>query len=149
MSDFVANYYLHFQALHLIAVISWMAGMLYLPRIYVYHSEATVGGEASNTFKIMERKLLRFIMNPAMIVTWVVGFLMLKANVSVMEFGWFHIKLTLVIAMSACHGFFAVIRKKFDRDERPLSSKVFRYLNEVPTLLMIAIVFLVVVKPIF
>ncbi len=147
MSDFVSNYYLYFQALHIVAVISWMAGMLYLPRIYVYHSDALVGGEASNTFKIMERKLLRFIMNPAMIVTWVVGFLLLMANASIMEFGWFHIKLALVILMSGCHGYFAVMRKKFDRDERPLSSKAFRYLNEVPTLLMIAIIFLVIVRP--
>lgn len=147
MSDFVAQYYLYFQALHIVAVISWMAGMLYLPRIYVYHSDVPVKGEASEVFKVMERKLLRFIMNPAMIVTWVVGFLLLKANVSIMEFGWFQIKLTLVIAMSACHGYFAVIRKKFDRDERPLSSKAFRYLNEVPTILMIAIIFLVIVRP--
>jgi len=144
------------KALHIIAVISWMAGMLYLPRLYVYHSNVAVGSEPSELFKVMERRLLRAIINPAMIATFLLGFALIWVGGGQSWAGaldwikaspWMHAKLTLVFVLSAVHGFMAGIRKKFLRDERPYSAKFFRFLNEVPTLLMIIIVILVVVKP--
>ena len=134
------------KALHIIAVISWMAGMLYLPRLMVYHSVSEVGSEQSETFKVMERRLLRAIMNPAMIVTWLAG-LWLMWTISAWQDGWFHAKLLLVILMSAMHGFNAVWVKEFARDERKRPQRFFRIVNEVPTVLMIGIVILVIVKP--
>ena len=134
------------KALHIIAVISWMAGMLYLPRLFVYHCEAEPGSKQSETFKVMERRLLKAIINPAMIVTWLAG-------LSLMWLGqwyhshWFHAKFLLVLILSGVHGLFSRIVKDFaaDRNRRP--QKFFRIINEVPTLLMILIVILVVVKP--
>ena len=148
MIDFLLQNYLWLKALHLIAVISWMAGMLYLPRLYVYHADAPKGGELSETLKIMERRLLRYIMNPAMIVTWLLGLTMIVANSALMSgSGWIHAKLLLVVIMSALHMAFAVWRKQFERDENVKSAKFFRIMNEAPTLLMIIIVILAVVKP--
>lgn len=148
MHDFIATHYLWFKALHLIAVISWMAGIFYLPRLYVYHAEAEKGSELSETLKIMERKLLKIIMNPAMIATWVLGLLMLHANPEIMTGqGWMHAKLTLVLCMSGFHGYLAYTRKIFLRDENKKTHKFYRKINEVPTLLMMAIVILAVVKP--
>ena len=134
------------KALHVIAVIAWMAGMLYLPRLMVYHSVSEVGSEQSETFKVMERRLLRAIMNPAMIVTWLAG-LWLMWMISAWQDGWFHAKLLLVIVMSAMHGFNAVWVKEFARDERKRPQRFFRIVNEIPTVLMIGIVILVIVKP--
>jgi putative membrane protein len=142
----MADYYLLIKAIHLIAVISWMAGMLYLPRIYVYHCQVAVGSEASEKFKVMENKLLRFIINPAMIVTWIFGF-MLASIADVWSDGWFHAKLTLLIGMQVSHAMLARYRRKFANDENIHSEKFYRYLNEAPTLLMIGIVLLVVTKP--
>ncbi|HRI76440.1 MAG: protoporphyrinogen oxidase HemJ [Alphaproteobacteria bacterium] len=148
MHDFIATHYLWFKALHLMAVISWMAGIFYLPRLYVYHAEAEKGSELSETLKIMERKLLKIIMNPAMIATWVLGLLMLHANPEIMTGqGWMHAKLTLVLCMSGFHGYLAYTRKIFLRDENKKTHKFYRKINEVPTLLMMAIVILAVVKP--
>lgn len=148
MQDFLADHYLWIKSLHLIAVISWMAGIFYLPRLYVYHAEAEKGSELSETFKIMERKLLKIIMNPAMIAAWVLGLLMLHINPEVMSGqGWMHAKLTLVLLMSGFHGYLAHTRKVFLRDENKKSHKFYRKINEIPTLLMMAIVILAVVKP--
>ena len=134
------------KALHVIAVISWMAGMLYLPRLFVYHCEAEVGSKQSETFKTMERRLLKVIINPAMIVTWVFG-LWLAWKVFGFHGGWLHAKIGLVLLLSAVHGYLAGAVRKFaeDRNEKP--ARHWRIVNEIPTLLMIAIVILVVVKP--
>lgn len=134
------------KAVHIIAVISWMAGMLYLPRLFVYHCEAKPGSELSETFKVMERRLLTIIINPAMIVSWVLGIWM------AWEGGWFtspwlHVKLALALAMSATHGYFSLSVRRFREDRNTLSARRWRLLNEAPTVLMIAIVILVVVKP--
>lgn len=134
------------KALHVIAVIAWMAGMLYLPRLFVYHSEAEIGSKQSETFKIMERRLLKAIINPAMIVTWLAG-LYLAWSGHWFTSGWFHGKLALVILLSGVHGFFSRCVKDFAADRNTRSQKFYRIINEVPTLLMILIVILVVVKP--
>lgn len=148
MSSFVLDHYLWFQALHIISMIAWMAGMLYLPRLFVYHASAAKGSDLSETLKIMERRLLRYIMNPAMGATFLFGLLLIMANPGVMTgSGWMHVKLLLVLVMSGIHGFFAVYRKKFERDENQRSATFFRVWNEVPTVLMIGIVILAVVKP--
>ena len=134
------------KALHVIAVISWMAGMLYLPRLFVYHAEAQRGSIQSETFKIMEKRLLRLIITPAMIVTWIMG-LWLAWSAGFFVAPWLHTKLLLVVALSGVHGFLAKLVKDFAADRNVRPAKFFRLLNEVPTVLMIAIVFLVVVKP--
>jgi len=135
------------KALHVISVISWMAGMLYLPRLYVYHAGAKVGSELSETLKVMERKLLRFIINPAMILTYVFGIWMLTINTGLMHEPFMHVKLTAVLGMSIVHAFFARYRRAFAEDRNIRSAKFFRYLNEAPTLLMIVIVIMIVVRP--
>jgi putative membrane protein len=139
------------KAFHIIAVIAWMAGMLYLPRLFVYHCAAEKGSVQSETFKVMERRLLRGIINPAMIATWLLG-LWLAWNGPDSHYGWFtapwlHGKLALVIVLSALHGMFARWMKAFGRDENVHSARFYRIINEVPTILMIAIVLLVVLKP--
>jgi protoporphyrinogen IX oxidase len=134
------------KALHIIAVISWMAGMLYLPRLFVYHCDAEAGSKQSETFKIMERRLLRAIMSPAMLVTWLAG-LYLAWSGHWFSSGWLHVKLLLVILMSGAHGFLIRCTKDFAADRNRRSQRFYRFINEVPTLLMIAIVILVVVKP--
>jgi putative membrane protein len=140
------NYYLWIKALHIIAVISWMAGMLYLPRLFVYHADTEIGSKQSETFKVMERRLLRAIINPAMIATWVAG-LWLAWKGFGFGGGWLHAKIALVVVMSGVHGYLSASVRKFaeDRNEKP--ARHWRIVNEVPTLLMIAIVILVVVKP--
>ena len=134
------------KALHVIAVISWMAGMLYLPRLFVYHCGVAPGSETSETFKVMERKLLRFIINPAMVVAWVAG---LWIAIVVFQFhgGWLHTKLALVLGLSGVHGYFAKAVADFARDEGIRNHRHWRLMNEVPTLIMIAVVILVIVKP--
>ncbi|UVK39646.1 protoporphyrinogen oxidase HemJ [Mesorhizobium sp. AR10] len=134
------------KAIHVLAVISWMAGMLYLPRLLVYHADAEKGSVQSETFKVMERRLLRGIINPAMIVTWVFG-LWLAWKGFAFQGGWLHAKIALVLLLSAVHGYLAGAVRKFaeDRNEKP--ARHWRIVNEIPTLLMIAIVILVVVKP--
>jgi putative membrane protein len=134
------------KAVHIIAVIAWMAGMLYLPRLFVYHSEAAAGGELSNTLKVMERRLLTIIINPAMIIAWVLG-LWLAWDAGLFTAGWFHAKLALALAMSAMHGYLSVSVRRFREDRNTLSARHWRVLNEVPTLLMVGIVILVVVRP--
>ncbi|MDO8396781.1 MAG: protoporphyrinogen oxidase HemJ [Bradyrhizobium sp.] len=138
--------YLWIKALHVIAVIAWMAGMLYLPRLFVYHCVAEVGSKQSETFKIMERRLLKAIINPAMIVTWLAG-LYLAWSGGWFAAGWFHGKLLLVLVMSGVHGFFVRWVKDFAADRNTKSQKFYRIINEIPTSLMIGIVILVIVKP--
>lgn len=141
-----ASAYQWVKALHVIAVISWMAGMLYLPRLFVYHAATERGSEQSETFKLMERRLLRAIINPAMVVTWAAG-LWLAWHGFAFRGGWLHAKLALVLMLSGMHGYLAGAVRRFaeDRNERP--ARHWRIVNELPTLLMVAIVILVVVKP--
>jgi protoporphyrinogen IX oxidase len=138
--------YLWIKAFHIIAVIAWMAGMLYLPRLFVYHSQAEPGSAQSETFKVMERRLLRAIINPAMVVVWVSGLWLAWLN-GFFASGWLHAKFALVLAMSALHGFFARWRKDFAADRNRHSANFYRIINELPTILMIGIVLLVVLKP--
>lgn len=150
MQEFLSINYEWLRALHLIAVISWMAGLLYLPRLFVYHAsaDAAVNSDRIAVFKIMQRRLLRFIMNPAMIGAWIFGGLMLAANPAMMTGGgWIHLKLLCVLAMSGMHGMMAKWRKDFEADRNTKSPKFFRLINEVPTALMIVIVIMAVVQP--
>jgi protoporphyrinogen IX oxidase len=138
--------YLWLKSLHIIAMVAWMAGLLYLPRLFVYHCEAEPGSRQAETFKVMERRLLRYIINPAMIATWVLG-LWLAWEIAVFRAGWFQAKLLLTLALSAVHGLFARWVNDFAADRNRRSQKFYRIANEIPTLLMIAIVILAVVKP--
>lgn len=138
--------YLWVKAAHVIAVIAWMAGMLYLPRLFIYHCDAPVGSAQSETFKVMERRLLTVIINPAMVLTWVLG-LWLAWQGGFFTAGWLHAKLALVIALSGVHGFFSAAVRKFGADANTVSQRAWRIWNEVPTVLMIGIVILVIVKP--
>jgi putative membrane protein len=139
------------KALHIIAVIAWMAGMLYLPRLFVYHCAAETGSVQSETFKVMERRLLRGIINPAMIATWVLGLWLAwlgpDSRYGWFASGWLWAKIILVLALSAVHGLLARWRKDFAQDRNRHSHKFYRIINEVPTVLMILIVLLVVLKP--
>jgi protoporphyrinogen IX oxidase len=138
--------YLWLKAFHVIAVIAWMAGMLYLPRLFVYHSDAPKDSIQSETFKIMERRLLKAIINPAMAVTWVLG-LYLVWDGGWYTSGWMHAKFALVLIMSGLHGVYVRRLKDFAADKNTKPAKYYRILNEVPTVLMIGIVILVIVKP--
>ena len=147
MSELLMQYYLWLKALHIIAIISWMAGMLYLPRLFVYHTDAAKGSDLSKTFKTMEYRLLRFIMNPAMIASWLFGILMIVANPGLFENGWMHVKITMVVLMSVVHMMYSKWRKAFERDENTRDAKFFKIWNEVPTVLMIIIVIMAVAEP--
>lgn len=147
--DALAPAYPWVKALHLIAVISWMAGMLYLPRLFIYHFEVPRGGGPEHArFVTMERRLLKAIINPAMIATWLLGLtLVLTPGVIDWTAGWWHTKLLCVLLMSGFHGYLSASRRKFEADERPKTQRHWRFMNEVPTLLMIVIVIMVIVKP--
>ncbi len=134
------------KAFHVIAVIAWMAGMLYLPRLFVYHCAAEVGSQQSETFKVMERRLLRIIINPAMIATWVLG-LWLAWESGLHRAGWFQAKFVLVLALSGVHGMLARAVKDFAADRNRRSARYYRIINEIPAVLMVGIVILAVVKP--
>jgi protoporphyrinogen IX oxidase len=134
------------KALHIISVIAWMAGMLYLPRLFVYHAEVPAGSPQSETFKVMERRLLKAIMTPAMIATWLFG-LWLALEGGWFRSGWLHGKLALVIALSGLHGYLAATVRRFAGDVNTRNSRFYRVLNEIPTMIMVGIVILVVVKP--
>jgi len=142
----LASLYPWIKALHVIAVIAWMAGMLYLPRLFVYHCDAEPGSKQSETFKVMERRLLKAIINPAMVATWVLG-LWLVWESGAYKAGWFHAKFALVLALSGLHGFFVRWVRDFTTDQNQRTQKFYRIINEVPTALMIGIVILAVVKP--
>ncbi|XUY26695.1 protoporphyrinogen oxidase HemJ [Agrobacterium sp. rho-8.1] len=141
-----ADAYLWIKALHIIAVISWMAGLFYLPRLFIYHTDAEPGSDKSETFKVMEQRLIKIIMNPAMMISWVLG-LYLAWSVYGFQGGWLHAKIALVVLMTATHVYFSRSAKRFSRDENTRTARHWRLMNEAPTLLMIAIVILVVVKP--
>ncbi len=137
------------KAFHLIAVMSWMAGLLYLPRLFVYHSDAEKGSDKSETFKVMERRLLKAIMTPAMIVSWGLGLALiwLSGWDWVAASGWFHIKVVLVVVLSGFHMYLASLVKCFARDGNDRPARYFRIINEFPTVIMIAVVILAVLKP--
>ena len=137
--------YLIIKSLHLISVISWMCGLLYLPRLFVYHTKTKSGDGMDKTLQIMERKLLRFIMNPAMVLSFIFGFWLI--HFIGLSGGWLHLKIVLVLGLAAFHGFMAKCRKDFELGKNKHSEKFFRIINEVPTLLMIIIIFLVIIKP--
>ncbi len=140
--------YLWAKALHLISVIAWLAGMLYLPRLFVYHCEAAPGSELSETLKVMERRLLRAIINPAMIASWVFGLVMLTAGGEALwSRPWMIVKLFCVVALSVAHSRMVKWCKEFEVDRNTRSQKFYRIANEVPTALMIVIVIMVVVQP--
>jgi protoporphyrinogen IX oxidase len=138
--------YLWVKAFHIIAVIMWMAGMLYLPRLFVYHCETEKGSAESERFKLMERKLLRVIINPAMVATWLFGLTLVYLTRADQQH-WFQAKFVLVVAMSGIHGFYAGAVKRFGRDANTRPQRFWRMINEVPALLIVAIVILAVVKP--
>ncbi|MDB5362424.1 MAG: rane protein [Rhodospirillales bacterium] len=146
--DFLTGAYPWIKALHIVSVIAWMAAMLYMPRLFVYHAAAEIGSVQSETFKVMERRLARAIMLPAMVATLLFGGLLL-ATPGIVDFhqGWLHAKLTLVLAMLVMQHFFGAWRRAFAEDRNHHSQRFYRMINEVPTVLMIAIVILVVVKP--
>lgn len=134
------------KAVHVMAVISWMAGMFYLPRLFVYHADAPLGSAQAETFKAMERRLLKIIVNPAMVAVWLTGLWLAYAG-GFFYAPWLHTKLALVLAMSALHGYFAGVVKAFAADKNVWPARFYRVLNEVPPVLMAIIVILVVVKP--
>ena len=134
------------KAVHVIAIIAWMAGMLYLPRLFVYHCEAERGSKQSETFKVMERRLLTIIMNPAMVVAWALG-LWLAWDGGLYGWRWLQTKIVLVLIMSGVHGFFVRCVREFALDQNQRPQRFYRLINELPTILMIAIVALAVVKP--
>lgn len=143
----MATLYLWIKALHVIAVIAWMAGQLYLPRLFVYHATSPVGSPQSETFKVMEEKLMRIIMNPAMIVTWLCGITMIALNPALLSQAWLIVKLVLVLFLSGMHGVMSRWRKEFAADRNTRSQKFYRMINEVPTLALIVIVIMVIVRP--
>jgi protoporphyrinogen IX oxidase len=140
------DWYPWIKAFHLIAAIAWMVGMLYLPRLYVYHCAAEPGSAQSETFKVMEQRLLRAIINPAMVATWVLGLWLLWVS-EAWRAGWFQAKFVLVLLLSAAHGLLARWRKDFAADRNRHSANFYRVVNELPTLLLIGIVILAIVKP--
>lgn len=146
--NWLADAYPWIKALHVVSMVAWMAGMLYLPRLFVYHCDAAPGSAASEMLKVMERRLLRAIINPAMIATFLFGGALL-ATPGVVDWsqGWIWLKLALVLAMGGVHGALSRFRRDFEADRNAKSTRFYRFLNEVPTVLLIAIVVLVVVKP--
>lgn len=146
--DFLLLFYPWTKALHVVSVIAWMAGLLYLPRLFVYHSAAAPGGEASETFKVMERRLLRAIMNPAMVATWLFGItLLLTPGVVDWAAGWIWVKLALVLLLTFFHHALARWFKAFRADANRRSARFYRLMNELPTLAVIGIVVMVIVRP--
>ena len=147
--DILLAYYPWIKSFHIISVIAWMAGLLYLPRLFIYHCQAIQSGSSGNTetFKVMEAKLLRIIMNPAMILTWVFGLIMIAAQPNLFEFGWMHVKMTCVILMSALHMVFAKWRRDFLSDQPAYTEKTYRIWNEAPAVLMVIIVIAAIAEP--
>ena len=142
------NYYLLFKSLHLISIISWMAGLLYLPRIFVYHSETKNNDEKKETFKLMEKRLFFYIMNPAMFLSWLFGILLIHIiGMENFTYLWLQLKLVMVSLLTAYHFFLLHCIKDFSENRSKYSPKFYRIINEVPTLLLIGIIFVVVFKP--
>ena len=148
MSAFLADHYDWLRALHLIFVITWMAGLFYLPRLFVYHADVEVGSDPDRLFQSMERRLLRVIMDPAIFGTWTLGLLLLWArDWQFLSEGWFHGKFSAVVVLTVFHMFLARWQRRFAEGQNQKSSVFYRRVNEVPTLLMVAIVLLVILKP--
>ena len=143
---FGADAYPWIKAIHVIAIISWMAGMLYLPRLFVYHSEVPVGSAQSETFKVMEQRLLTLITNPAMVIAWVLG-LWLAWKSGYWAAHWFHVKFALVLVLSGLHGYLSAATRVFAEDRNTKRARDWRIINEIPAVLMVGIVVLVIVKP--
>jgi putative membrane protein len=145
---FLAWFYPWTKALHVISLIAWMAGMLYLPRLYVYHCDTVPGSAESERFKVMEYRLLKQITNPAMIATWTFGILLvLTPGIIDWSAPWWHVKLTCVVLLSGFHGMLSRWRREFANDQRSRPQRFYRIANEVPTLLMVIIVIMVIVRP--
>jgi putative membrane protein len=144
---FLAPLYDWFKIAHILSFTAWMAGMLYLPRIFVYHHQTEAGGEAVRLFSVMEKKLLKLIMNPAMIATWLFGLILVGIAPDWGNDGWFLIKLTAVLAMTGLHGFYAASRKKFAAGQTPRTERFWRMINEAPFVLLTIIVAMVILKP--
>lgn len=147
VAQFLSPFALWLKAFHILAVIAWMAGLLYLPRLFVYHMTAAPGGELDEALKKQERRLLKGIMNPAMIAVWLFGVLTLLATPAFLMQGWLHAKLLLVVVMTGIHHVYMAARKKFERGERPRTERFWRIVNEIPAVLAVLIVIFVVVKP--
>ena len=145
--EFLTDWYRWILAFHVISMVAWMAGMFYLPRLYVYHVAAEPGSVQSETFKVMERRLLRGIINPAMIATWIFGILLVLRPGFDYLAGWFHAKLAMVVLLQITHAFYARWRRQFAKDQNKHSDKLYRIANEVPTILLIIIVIMVIVQP--
>ena len=140
--------YLLFKSLHILSFVAWMAGLLYLPRLFVYHCEEKYNTKTYNTFILMEKRLLKFIMNPAMLATWIFGISLYFINIDALAFSlWFNIKLFLVTLLSAFQGYLSICRKKFILNTNEKSAKFYRLINEIPTVILIIIVFLAIFKP--
>jgi putative membrane protein len=147
MRALLLDHYQTVKAIHLVMVIAWMAGMMYLPRLFVYHHQSAPGGEAERFFQQMERRLLKGIINPSMILVWLLGAAMLYANPALLSEPWMHVKLAMVTAIAAVHGWYAAAFKRFARGERPRTERFWRIMNEAPFLAMIVAVVMVIVKP--
>lgn len=143
----ISPFYPWIKALHVISMVAWMAGMFYLPRLFVYHAGAEPGSQASEIFKVMERKLMRIIMNPAMIATWIFGVALLVMNPALLHQGWLIVKLAFVVALTGLHHAMIGWRKAFEQDRNRRSERFFRIANEIPTLALIVIVIMVIVRP--
>lgn len=142
----MSNAYLWIKSLHVIGMVAWMAAMLYLPRLFVYHAEVGARTPQAETFKVMERRLLRYIATPAMLAVWITG-LWLAWQGGWFREGWLHAKILLVVLMSGCHGFLAASTRRFAQDANTRPARFFRIVNEIPTILLIGIIILVIVKP--
>lgn len=144
----MAIFYPWIKALHLMALISWMAALFYLPRLFVYHAErGKTGSELSETLKVMELKLYKLIMTPAMIVTWLCGLVLIAMQPDLLSQGWFHVKLTAVLLLSGFHGWCGKQRRRFAADANRHSGRHYRLMNEVPTVLMVIIILMVIIRP--
>ena len=142
------NYYLLFKSLHLISIISWMAGLLYLPRLFVYHAETINNDKQKKTFKLMEKRLFFYIMNPAMILSWLFGVLLIHSiGLESFTYFWLQLKLLMVLFLTIYHFFLSYCLKNFSQNNNKYSPKFYRIINEVPTLFLIGIIFVVVFKP--
>ena len=148
MIELSATAYVWIKALHVISVIAWLAGMLYLPRLFVYHCAAAPGSPQSETFKVMERRLMRAIINPAMVAAFVFGAIMVLAlSPAIWNEGWWWAKVVFLVGMFTLHGFLSIWRRDFEADRNTRPARFYRIMNEVPTVLMIGIVIFVVVRP--
>ena len=147
MQGFFLSIYPWIKAFHIVAIIAWIAGMMYLPRLFVYHHQSEKGGEAERFFLQMERRLLKGIINPSMIAAWILGLAMVAANPALLGEPWFLVKLASAIAISAIHGLYAGAQKRFEKGERPRTEKFWRMINEVPFLLVVVIAVMVIVRP--